>query len=441
MPAPGFYIPQDEQLDTGALGELQLRKLRRLIDIAQRDNPFYRQKLSGIDPRSDRDLLSRLPLTNRAELEADQLANPPFGSNLTYPLDRFCRFHQTSGTNGRPMRWLDTAESWDWFGRCWGIIFAAAGVGLGDRLLFPFSFGPFVGFWAAFESASRLGYLCIPSGGLSTVARLQMIVDNAVTVVCCTPTYALRMAEIAREEKINLASSSVRALIVAGEAGGSILPTRQRIEAAWGARVFDHTGMTEIGAMSFECAPRPGEGVHVIESEFIAEVIDPKSGELVGDGAPGELVLTNLGRIGSPLIRYRTGDQVRLTRGRCGCGRSFARLEGGILGRVDDMFTVRGNNVFPAAVEAVLRSVPEVVEFRVNVREDGALSRVDIDVEPEAEVPINGLAERVGRAMQAALAFRAEVHVVAPGTLPRFEMKAHRFVRSGAARRDAFYQS
>ncbi len=409
---------------------MQLRKLRRLVEIARRDNPFYHRKLREFDLQSDRDLLARLPFTTRAELEADQLANAPFGSNLSYPLDRYCRFHQTSGTNGRPMRWLDTAESWDWFGRCWGIIFAAAGVGAGGRLFFPFSFGPFVGFWAAFESASALGYLCIPAGGMSTSARLKMIVDNAVTVICCTPTYALRMAEIAREERIDLPGSSVRTLIVAGEAGGSILPTRQRIEAAWGARVFDHTGMTEIGAMSFECMERPGEGVHVIESEFIPEVIEPATGRVLGDGVAGELVLTNLGRVGSPLIRYRTGDQVRLTRGRCACGRSFARLEGGILGRVDDMFTVRGNNVFPAAVEAVLRSVPEVAEFRVNVREEGAMSRVDIDVEPESEAPINGLAERVARAMQAALSFCAEIRVVAPGTLPRFEMKAHRFVRS-----------
>ncbi len=188
--------------------------------------------------------------------------------------------------------------------------------------------------------------------------------------------------------------------------------------------------MTEIGAMSFECTSRPGEGVHVIESEFIAEVIDPESGQPVKDAASGELVLTNLGRLGSPLIRYRTGDQVQLTRGRCDCGRSFARLEGGILGRVDDMFTVRGNNVFPAAVEAVLRSVPEVAEFRVSVREESGLAHVDVEVEPEAAAAVNGLADRVGRAMQAALSFRAEVRVVAPGTLPRFEMKAHRFVRS-----------
>ncbi len=240
MPAPGFHIPQEEQLGPEALAELQIRKLRRLVDAVRSENPFYRRKLQGCDLNSDGDLLSRLPLTTRAELEADQLANLPFGTNLTYPLDRYCRFHQTSGTNGRPMRWLDTVESWAWFGRCWGIIFAAAGVGAGDRLFFPFSFGPFVGFWAAFESASALGYLCIPAGGMSTVGRLRMIVDNDVTVVFCTPTYALRMAEVAREEQIDLAGSSVRALIVAGEAGGSVFP-RGSASKPPGERAFSIT--------------------------------------------------------------------------------------------------------------------------------------------------------------------------------------------------------
>ncbi len=432
MSSSRFHIPEEEQLASGPLRELQSRKLRGLLDAMRQSNPFHQRKLKGIPTIAGVDQLDRIPFTTRAEVEADQVAHPPFGTNLTYPLERYRRFHQTSGTHGRPMRWLDTAESWAWFGRCWGIIFAATGVGLGDRLLFPFSFGPFVGFWAAFESASDLGYLCIPAGGMSTASRLRMILDNAVTVVCCTPTYALRMAEVARDEGIDLAgSSSVRALIVAGEAGGSIPTTRQRIETAWGARVFDHTGMTEIGAASFECQPRPG-GVHVIESEYIAEVIEPTSDRPVPDGKVGELVLTNLGRLGSPLIRYRTGDQVRLTRSTCACGRSFAWLEGGILGRIDDMFTVRGNNVFPNAVEAVLRGVSGVAEFRVNVYEDGALSRVEVEVEPEADAARDaGLAERVGRAMQAALSFRTAVSVVGPGALPRFEMKAHRFVRIG----------
>jgi len=414
------------------LRQLQQRKLAELLRVAVTENPFYRRKLSGIDFNPDRDPLSRLPFTTRDELERDQIADPPFGTNLTFPLERYCRFHQTSGTHGKPMRWLDTAESWQWFERCWATILDAAGVAQQDRLFFPFSFGPFVGFWAAFEGAAAMGRLCIPGGGMSTERRLRMILDNQVTVVFCTPTYALRMADVAEQMKIDLPGSSVRMLIVAGEAGGSIPGTRSRIERAWGARVFDHSGMTEIGAVTFECLENPGTGLHVNEREFIAESVDPLSGKPVADEEIGELVLTNLGRTGSPLIRYRTGDQVRMSRRPCACGREFVRLEGGILGRIDDMLVVRGNNVFPTAVESVLRAIPEIAEFRMTVFDQGPLAQVKLELEPAPQAVDNGLAERARRALESAFSFRAEVWLVQPGTLPRSEMKSHRFVRNSS---------
>ncbi len=433
-----LHVPEEESLDATSLAVLQRRKLDRLLSEIREFNPFYREKLrdTRFDPLADP--IDRLPFTTRAEIEQDHAANPPYGTNLTYPLARYCRFHQTSGTGGRPVRWLDTAESWAWWEKCWRIIFTAAGVSAGDRVFFPFSFGPFIGFWGAFESAVSLGCLAIPAGGLSTTARLKMALDNQAGVICCTPTYALHMAEVAATERIDIRNSAVRAIIVAGEPGGNIPATRQRIEAAWGARVHDHSGMTEMGALSFECQPNPG-GLHVIESEFIAECIDPQTLQSVPDGEVGELVLTNLGRVGSPLIRYRTRDQVRLVRGRCDCGRCFARLQGGILGRIDDMFIVRGNNVFPTAVEAVLRRFAEVAEFRVTVHGEGALAQVSVEVEPA--VPSDGsgqappqvdpasLPGRVARALQETLNFRATVTAVVPGALPRFEMKARRFVR------------
>ena len=426
------FIPDAERLSADELRALQRRKLAGLVEQVRATNPFYRQKLQAVAVGGRDDffqVLDALPFTTRAELEADQVANPPYGTNLTYPLIEYTRYCQTSGTGGRPMRWLDTNESWNWIGRCWETIFRAAGVRRDDRLLFAFSFGPFLGFWGAFDSSVAQGFLSIPAGGMSTTSRLRMIADNQVTVVLCTPTYALRMAEVAREEGIDLRGSSVRALIVAGEPGGSIPETKRAIEDAWGARMFDHSGMTEIGPMSFECEPNP-LGLHVIETEFIAEVIDPASGKRLPDGQPGELVVTNLGRIGSPLIRYRTGDQVKMVRGQCACGRCFARLNGGILGRVDEMFIVRGNNVFPTAVEAVLRRFPEVREFRLNVFENGSLSQVRLDIEPAADVTqTDELCERVARTLQAALSFRADVQAVPAGSLPRFEMKAKRFVR------------
>jgi phenylacetate-CoA ligase len=236
------------------------------------------------------------------------------------------------------------------------------------------------------------------------------------------------MAEVAEEEKLDLAGSPVRALIVAGEPGGSIPATRQRIERAWGARVFDHPGMTEMGAWGFECMEAPG-GVHVIETEFIAEVLDPASDQSAAEGELGELVLTNLGRLGSPLIRYRTGDQVGLVRGRCACGRAFARIEGGILGRTDDVIWIRGNNVFPSGVEAVVREFEGVAEFRIRVDGSGPMTELCLEIEPAVVGDGAGLAGKVAAAMRDRLNFTPRVRVVEPGSLPRFEMKAKRFIR------------
>jgi phenylacetate-CoA ligase len=428
----------DESLDAAALSRLQRDKLAAMLHEILPRNAFYRGKLAGVDFDARRDPLHKLPLTTRAELEQAQLEQPPYGTNLTYPLHEYCRYHQTSGSGGRPLRWLDTAAGWAWVRTCWERIFRAGGAGAGDRAVFAFSFGPFLGFWAAFDAAHSLGMLALPAGGLSTPARLRMILDNAATIVCCTPTYALHMAEVAAQERIELAGSAVRKIFVAGEPGGSIPAVRSRIESAWGARVYDHSGMTEMGPVAFECDPRPG-GLHVNEPEYIAEVIDPATlqpREEAGapeSGVTGELVLTNLGRWGTPLIRYRTGDQVRLVRpGRpCACGRWFARLEGGILGRIDDMFIVRGNNVFPTAVEAVIRRFPEVAEFRLTVTEGGGLTQVRLEIEPAPDAAAGGaaLAGRVAGAVQQSLSFRADVVPVPPGTLPRFELKAKRFVR------------
>ena len=429
MPGARYYIPEEETLDRTGIEALQRRKLAVMLGQVLATNRFYREKFSRTSFNPLTDSLEKLPFTTRQELEQTQVEQPPYGANLTFPLDQYCRFHQTSGSSGRPMRWLDTTDSWNWFKRCWGYIFTAARVERHERLIFPFSFGPFIGFWAAFESAVALGNLSLSAGGMTTSARLRFMCDNGCTVVCCTPTYALRMAEVAAEERIKLAGCPVRKLIVAGEPGGSIPETRRRIEEVWGARVYDHTGMTEIGALGFECDQAPG-GVHLIESECIAELIDPTTAQPVADGGEGELVLTNLGRWDSPLIRYRTNDHVRVTRSRCACGRSFARMEGGILGRIDDMMVVRGNNVFPASLESIIRRFPAVSEFRVEVYGDPAPTRLRVDVEAADGAEPQQLAREVARAIQDALNFRAEVTAVAAGTLPRFEMKANRFVRT-----------
>lgn len=417
-----------------AIEALQIRKLQTLLATVLAHNPFYSAKLQAAGVRAGlaslTDFVSRVPFTDRWEIIEDQAKHSPYGSNLTYPLERYTRFNQTSGTTGRPVRWLDTQESWDWMVGCWTRVYQSADVGPEDRVFFPFSFGPFLGFWVAFEAASRMGCLAISGGGMRSAARLQILLENQVTVLCSTPSYAVHLAEVARDENLDLGSGQVRSIIVAGEPGGSIPATRALIEKLWpGARVVDHHGMSEVGPVSYECPERRGV-LHIMEAEYFPEVIDPGSQEPVGPGESGELVLTNLGRPGSPLLRYRTGDLVRRAHHTpCVCGSSELALDGGILARSDDMVIVRGVNVYPSGVEEILRSCG-VTEFRVEIYTERALAEMRIQIEPETrcEDPAR-LADRVATVLRNALAFRVLVECVPRGTLPRFEGKAKRWVR------------
>lgn len=421
-----------ECLSRDQLRARQNERLRVLVGEVATANPFWAAKFqqAGVDPlavRSTEDL-SNLPFTTKADIVADQEAHPPFGSNLTYPIMAYSRMHQTSGTTGRPVRWLDTPESWSWFAGLWGQIFRLAGLRPDDRIFFPFSFGPFIGFWAAFEGAGRLGNLVIPGGGMSSEARLAMIADTQATVLCCTPTYALRLAEVAAAQGIDLAASTVRLIVVAGEPGGNIPAVRGRIESAWGAAVFDHWGMTELGSLA-TAAAGDRAGLYVLEAECVAEIVDPETLRPVLAGGLGELIVTNLGRLGSPLIRYRTGDLVRASTSPSPVCLELLRLEGGILGRSDDMVTIRGNNVFPSSVESVVREFPEVAEFRVVIRTIRAMKHLRLELEPASESAAADLPVRVGRAIKDRLNFTAEVACVPCGTLPRFELKGRRLVR------------
>jgi phenylacetate-CoA ligase len=318
----------------------------------------------------------------------------------------------------------------------WTEVWRAVGAHPGDRVYFAFSFGPFIGFWLAFESATRLGCLGLPGGGLSSIARLRAILDNGASLLCCTPTYALRLAEVAAEEGISLRESKVRALIVAGEPGGSIPAVRAQLEKLWpGAQVRDHHGLTETGPVSYECPARPGV-LHVIESAYYPEVVVPATGQPAPPGEPGELVLTTLGRMGSPLLRYRTGDLVRSAVSNpesgsiCACGRAELALEGGILGRTDDMVVVRGVNVYPRAVEQLVRSRAEVAEYLVEITSERGLTELKLQIEPRSDCADPArLARALQNEFEAALALRVAITVVPSGSLPRFEMKARRWVR------------
>jgi phenylacetate-CoA ligase len=407
--------------DPDELRDLHLRKLRAGLAEVLKANAFWRARLHEVRGWGD---FERLPLTTKADLLADQAVSPPFGTNLTYPKDRFVRLHQTSGSSGdQPLLWLDTAESWEWWLRIWADhVYAAAGVKAGDRVFFAFSFGPFIGFWSAFGGAQRLGALCISGGAMTSEQRLRSILDVRATVLLSTPTYALRLADVANELGLDMPGSDVRVTIHAGEPGASIPATRGAIEGAFGATCFDHTGMTELGPTGFSCSQR--DGIHLIESEFIFEVLD-------ADGHAsdeGELVATNLGRWGMPLIRYRTGDKVTVSRVPCTCGSPFLKLDGGIRGRVDDMFTVRGVNLFPSQVEDIVRRYPEVVEFVIERRRERQMDEVLLLIETAGD---DFSTERMEADLRQALGVRLDCRVVERGTLPRSELKAKRIRHIG----------
>lgn len=425
-----------ERLSRDEIRRRQLERLRNLLDLVLQKNLFYRQRFAelDLDPQSFRspDDLRRLPLLTKQELVNDQNAHPPFGTNLSVSVSECCRLHQTSGTTGKPMRWLDTPASWNWFMDCWAQIYRLVGIRKEDVFAFPFSFGPFIGFWAAFEGAQRLGNLSLTLGGMSSEARLKLILEMNASVVCCTPTYALRLAETAEEMSIDLAASAVRMLIVAGEPGGAIPSIRERIESAWGTRVIDHWGMTDIGSLGVEPVDAPG-GLNILETECIAEILNPETLEPANAGEIGELVITNLGRWSQPVIRYRTGDLVRASTQPCPSGTSLLRLEGGILGRADDMVTIRGNNFFPSSMDAIMREFAEIVEYRMTLVMRKSMPHLKLEIEPRPDLTddesIASLLGRVNRQIKDRLQFQAEVTVVPPNSLPRFELKGKRFVR------------
>ncbi len=422
---------RDQQL----IEQLQIDKIRKLISEIIPENQFYSDKLRNLDVEGIKILdsfRSLVPFTTKSELMEDQLDHPPYGTNLTYSLDRYTRFHQTSATTGIPMRWLDTEESWQWMLGNWIQIFNAVGVTKEDRCFFAFSFGPFLGFWSAYDAACKLGCLCIPGGGMRSVTRLQVMLDNETSVLCCTPTYAIHLGQTAKSQGVNLANAALKTIIVAGEPGGAVPATKQRIESLWPtATVYDHHGMTEVGPVSYPCSEKAGV-LHILSASYFAEIIDPKTLEPAEFGVGGELVLTALGRSASPLIRYRTGDWVKQSKqDPCTCGTYDMGLDGGILSRVDDMVIVRGVNIYPTAVENIIRSYPEIIEYQVKLSTANDLDEMSINIEINGDNSVNRnqIVDCLIQKLYNVFSLRINVFVVAKNSLPRFELKSKRWIK------------
>lgn len=426
-----FYNRALETLSREELRALQDGRLRELV-LKMAANPFYREKAQSAGLELGRidgaEHLRALPFTTKQQLVDEQLANPPFGRLLTYPASEYCYFHQTSGTTGHPFKCVDTAESWEWWKACWGYVYRAAGVTSNDVIFCAFSFGPYISHWAAISGGWHIGARCISGGGMNSEQRLQSIIDNRATVLVCTPTYALHLIEVARSLSIDLASSSIRISIHAGEPGASLPNVKRAIEAGLSARCFDHAGATEAGAWAFDCEARTG-AIHLNEAEFIFEVIDPTTGKQVGEGERGEVVISNLGRACMPVLRYRTGDLVELTSDPCPCGRTFSRIKGGVVGRADDMIIVRGVNLYPSAIDDLIRSLPDITEYQVDIRRVSGMDELSIKIELTDAVRFEATSRALKHAFRTQYSIRVGVEQAPPGSLPRYEFKARRFKR------------
>ena len=409
-----------------------LSSLRRVLKaIVDSRNPFYAQKLGAAGFTNFDDLTidrfkANCPFTTKDEIAADHHANPPFGTNLGKPIGHYSRVCRTSGTTGERIMWPDTQSGWDSMLEVWRRIYHVAGINPDvDRIYFAFSFGPFIGFWTAFESAVKMGCMAFPGGGARSRERIEEIVSSEISVLCCTPTYAQRLGKLMAD---NGSEHKVKTIIVAGEPGGSIAGVRARISGLWNdAKVFDHHGMTEVGPVSVEVTDNPGN-LCIVPGYHFAEVLNLESDMEVGEGERGELVLTTLCRDDTPVLRYRTGDLV--------CKRHYEidgervlGFEGGILGRIDDMVVVRGVNLYPGAIDAAVCRFPEVENYQVIVNSDRSMTEVALNVELNELCKADETIERIADSLRCTFALRLPVSPVPLGSLPRNEFKAKRWIK------------
>src|SRR5512139_154778 len=432
-----YWNPVMETLPPGKMRELQLKKFKRILEWAYERSKFHRKlyQEAGLEPgdiKSYEDV-AKVPKVEKAMMRDIQRKDPfPYGDALCVPLEEVTEFRQTSGTTGKPVYQPDTWQDWEWWSESWAYLLYAQGYRNTDRVFIPFGYNIFVAFWAGHYAAEKIGCEVVPGGVLDTEARILKIQELKASAMMATPTYVLGMADTARKKLgIDPAKDlTVRKITCAGEPGASIPSTKQRMEEAWGAKVYDHVGATEIGAWGFECTAQSG-GLHVNEALFLTQLEDIDTGELIEEpGRKGKIVITALDRIAQPCIRFDSKDVAEWAADPCPCGRTFRLLKGGIAGRADDITKIKGVLVAPSAIEEVVRSVKGLGnEFEIVVVKKGDLDDITLKIEllPEAEGNREPILVQLKDQLRLKtnLGYNIEVHPF--GSLPRYEVKAKRF--------------
>jgi len=431
-----FWNPKTETLPREELRQLQLTKVRRVAEWAAARSPFYQRSFAaaGFSPEQLKtwDDIERIPFLTRDEWMKSQQEVAPYGELPVAGPASAVRMHTTSGTSGKePLRALDSRKDWKWSSEMWSYALWGVGVRPSDIGYVAFGYGSFIGFWGLHYGLEKIGALTIPGGAQTTAGRIKQILDFGVTVVASTPTYALRLAQEAQELGLDLRGSAVKTVILSGEPAGMIPETKALIEEQWGAKAYDTAGMTEVSTIfMFEPADQPG-GCHIIEDHFIEQVIDPATGKELPYGEAGERVCTSFGRSMIPLLRYRTADLVnKVPHTAASNGRTWDLYEGGILGRVDDMKLVRGTNVYPRAVEGIVRTFPVIEEFQLKITREGIRDEITLHVEPAAgfgDAAWSDLRVKLGAELaDAHEGLRFIIDRAPENSLPRFELKARR---------------
>ena len=431
-----YWNPVLETLPREDLRALQLRKFKRIFEWAYENSRFHRSlyDAAGIKPEDIRSFedIHAVPKVEKSMMRDIQRKDPfPYGDALCVPLEEVTEFRQTSGTTGQPVYQPDTWQDWEWWAECWSFILWAQGYRSTDRVFIPFGYNVFVAFWAGHYGAEKLGCEVVPGGVLDTKARILKIQELQATAMMATPTYVLGMADTARNKMgIDPTTLSINKITCAGEPGAGIPSTKKRIEDAWGAKVFDHAGATEIGAWSFECADQP-HGMHVNEGFFLVEIEDLETGKIIEEpGKRGKMIITALDRQAQPCVRFDSKDIIEWDADPCSCGRTFRLIKGGVVGRSDDITKVKGVLLAPSAIEEVVRSIDGLGdEFEVVVDKVGDVDRIALKVElmPGAENRKNDIEGRLVDQLRIKTNLRYNLSFHDYETLPRYEVKAKRF--------------
>ena len=429
-----FWNPVLETMTREKLKHLQFKKFKRILNWAYTHSKFHKAlyKKVGLTPEdiSSFDDIKKIPKVEKSMMRGIQNKDPfPYGDALCVPLEEVSTYRQTSGTTGQPVYQPDTWQDWEWWSECWSFVLWAQGYRPKDRVFIPFGYNIFVAFWAGHYAAEKLGCEVVPGGVLDTQSRILKIKELNATAMMATPTYILRMADVAKNKMgINPSELSINKITCAGEPGAGIPSTKKRMEDAWGAKVFDHSGATEIGAWSYECGEQPC-GMHVNEAMFLVEIEDIETGKIIEEpGRRGKMIITALDRIAQPCIRFDSKDVIEWDSEVCSCGRSFRLIKGGVIGRADDITKVKGVLLSPAAIEEVVRSIAGLGdEFEIIVDKQGDVDRIKLKVELIPEVSRQDVEPVLidQLRLKTNLGYRIEYYDY--GSLPRYEVKANRF--------------